>query len=106
MPSTLTSLDRLRLRVISIATTLLNAMSSGLGRISIITLGVIVAGYLMYHSTWMPLQQTAALPAGISPTNPELTVSALQDINADRTTRVQSVRRNFSRYTTLFVPPR
>lgn len=96
----------LRLALTRWAARSLSVLSSTWGRWLLLTVAVIVAGYLLYLSVWVPLRQEAILPAGITPTNPELEVTVLQEINAQRAARAQSVRHNFSRYNQLFVPTR
>lgn len=82
----------------------LDWLIGGYGRLLLVAITVVVVGFLLYRSIWIPLNQEATLPAGISPTNPELAADVLNNINADRTARTQRARQNFSRFTNLFVP--
>jgi len=105
MPTSPSFISRLKVQGTHIAAVGARYLSSGIGRTIIILIAGIITGYIIYQSIWLPLRQAAVLPAGVSPNNPELSRTILQDINAARTERQQSVRLNFSRYNLLFVPP-
>lgn len=58
-------------------------------RWTIIVLALAAAAWLGWEFGWKPLQQAPILPAGITPRNPALDVSLLQEINNQRVGRVQ-----------------
>lgn len=68
---------------------LLRQAASARWRWFLIVLGLIMAAWLGWQSGWLPLQQEAPLPAGVTPRNPELDVELLETINDQRLDRVQ-----------------
>lgn len=73
-------------------------------RLSVLGVAVALVLYLLYAQVWVSFTREAELPVGITPTNPEINASLLNDINTQRTQRVQEKRPDFRAYSNVFVP--
>ncbi|MEX1997972.1 MAG: hypothetical protein WEA04_04870 [Candidatus Andersenbacteria bacterium] len=79
-------------------------LGTAIMRLLVIFIGVLLLAYMLYLNVWQPLRQEVELPPGVTPTNPELDVTRLKEINNQRSQRFQSIRRNFETRNFLFVP--
>lgn len=72
-------------------------------RLIVIAIAVGILLYLMYTTVWASFGQDLQLPFGITPTNPALNVSLLNEINTARTERTEEARPDFQKYSKFFM---
>lgn len=81
---------------------ILGWLATSMARLMSMTVAVLLLGYLLYVTAWKPVVKEVELPPWVLPVNPAINVEVLQEINAQRVARVQSVRRSFTSFESLF----
>lgn len=104
MPKANSLLRRLGGRVRVLMSLIVAWLATPVVRGIIICIGIGVLLYFLYLYSWVHITKQVELPPGVTPTNPELEIPTLKNINAQRAERIQTAPADVSAYTKLFVP--
>ena len=80
----------------------LRVLGTSVSRVIMVSVAVIVLGWLMYRNVLIPLQSDVAAPGGISLQPPVIDVALLESISDERVVRSRYVPQSFSAYDQLF----
>lgn len=72
-------------------------------RLGLMTISLLVAGWLLYIDVYKPISDPVSLPIGVTPNNPELDSQSLQTINNERVSRGQYLPKSFQSYNQFFL---